>query len=66
MKKTECFHTGAVTLFQTGRDRFTVVYGKQVKKGLTYADAASELGACLMHQAACDGVLDNRLPGERS
>lgn len=64
-KKTECFHTGDVTLYQTGRDRFTVVYGKQVKKGLTYADAASELGACLMHQAACDGVLDNRERGER-
>jgi hypothetical protein len=58
--KTECFKDREVTLFQNGVDSFTVVYGKQIKKGLTYATAAEELGSCLMHQAACEGTLDNR------
>lgn len=49
-----------VTLSQEDFDSFTVQYGKQVKTGLNYADAASELGACIMHALACDGHLDNR------
>ena len=67
--KTKCFEYQAfagymITLTQTGIDRFTVQYGKQVKSNLTYAQAAAELGACIMHSRACDGVLDNREPGE--
>lgn len=54
-----------VILTQQGRDRFTVTYGRQVKSGLTYAAAAAELGACIMHRAACEGTLDNRHKGER-
>lgn len=69
MKKKICFQTsdGAfpITLYQTGRDRFTVVYGLQGKRDLDYSAAAHELGACIMHSAACEGKLDNRESGER-
>lgn len=54
-----------ISLDQTGIDKFTVTYGKQVRRGLRYADAASELGACIMHALACEGNLDNRQKGER-
>lgn len=58
-----CLQSGAVTLQQQGANgRFLVRYGKQVKAGLSYAEAASEFGACLMHQAACDGLLGNEGP----
>ena len=40
-------------------ESFRVTYGMQVKDGLSYADAARELGECTMHRAACDGMLDN-------
>ena len=59
METKTVLELGLVKLQQTGKDRFTVVYFKQIKKGLNYHDAALELGACLMHQAACDGLLDN-------
>ncbi len=49
-----------VELIQTGFDRFTVRYFKQVKPGLTYAAAAKEFGRCVMHALACEGNLDNR------
>ena len=54
-----------VKLEQTGIDRFTVTYGKQIKRGLNYGQAASEYGGCIMHALACDGRLDNRKKGER-
>jgi hypothetical protein len=54
-----------IRLEQQGKDRFTVVYGLQVKKDLDYAAAASELGACIMHSLALEGKLDNRARGER-
>jgi len=38
---------------------FRVVYGKQVKRGLSYGQAAFELGKSIMHALACDGKLDN-------
>jgi hypothetical protein len=64
MPKRLCFEheNGAypVKLIQNGVDRFTVVYGLQVRSELDYAAAASELGGCLMHMLACDGKLDNR------
>lgn len=40
--------------------RFRVTYGKQVRSGLSYGDAAKELGSAIMHALACDGQLDNR------
>lgn len=54
-----------IELIQKGVDKFTVRYCKQVKDGLTYGEAASELGAAIMHALACDGRLDNRVKGER-
>lgn len=78
MKSVLCFATGGANPFkdappgsqlielrQHGRDRFSVRYGMQIKKGLDYSAAALELGACIMHDAACDGILDNRENGER-
>ncbi len=62
MKKL-CFENteidSPIRLFQTGKDSFTVEYGKQVKKFLTYSEAAKELGSCLMHALACRGCLNN-------
>jgi hypothetical protein len=79
MKKDNlCFATGGPNFFkgapagsqvielrQRGRNNFTVRYGLQVKSGLDYAQAAAELGACIMHLAACNSTLDNREKGER-
>jgi hypothetical protein len=53
-----------VRLFQTGFDRFTVEYGKQVKRTMSYAEAGAEFGLCIMHSAACAGKLDNRTASE--
>lgn len=53
-----------IRLEQQGVDQFTVVYGLQVKRDLSYAQAATELGECIMHALACDSRLDNREPGE--
>jgi hypothetical protein len=53
-----------IALIQNGVNRFTVKYGLQIKAKLTYSEAASELGACIMHALACDGKLDNREKGE--
>lgn len=66
MKKT-CYRdpVADVSLLQTGRDRFTVVYGKSVKAQLPYAGAAMEFGAVLMHHLACEGKLDNRERGDK-
>lgn len=60
-----CLMAGSVTLQQRGRDNFTVRYGKQVDAGLSYGVACDKLGQAMMHQAACDGLLDNREIGER-
>lgn len=63
-KITRCytFEHGAfpIHLERQGKDRFTVVYGLQVKKDLDYGEAAMELGSCIMHTLACEGKLDNR------
>ena len=60
-----CAKIDAVSLQQRGKNNFLVRYGMQIKEGLTYSQAAAEFGACLMHQLACDELLDNRLPGDR-
>lgn len=54
-----------IELRQQGRDRFSVRYGLELKERLTYSEAAHQLGACIMHDAACESRLDNRIPGER-
>jgi hypothetical protein len=55
----------SVKLEQTGKDKFTVTYGKQIKHGLNYSQAAVEYGCVIMHALACDGKLDNRERGEQ-
>jgi len=64
MKTQTCFTTGSgkfgtITLTQQGVNSFTVTYGLQVKKGLSWRGAATELGSCIMHAAACEGKLVN-------
>ena len=44
---------------ESGKKLFTVTYGLQQKKGLTYAQAAKELGEVLFHHLACESILDN-------
>lgn len=78
MKNTLCFSTGGKNTFkgaprgsqmielrQQGIDRFSVRYGLQMRERLSYGEAATELGACIMHMQACNSMLDNREPGER-
>lgn len=72
MQNKTCFAFGGVNFFkgakskylielhQTGFDSFTVIYGLQVKTGLSYGEACAELGACIMHNQACNGRIDNR------
>lgn len=48
-----------IVLTQQSRARFTVRYGAQTVAGLTYAKAAAELGAAIMHAAACESKLEN-------
>ena len=52
-------------VIQEAKDRFTVTYRKQVIDGLTYAQAATALGYCIMRALACDGRLGNRAKGEK-
>lgn len=72
-KNKLCFSTGGdnpfndaprgskmIELRQQGIDRFSVRYGLQFRDRLTYNRAALELGAAIMHHAACSGLLDNR------
>lgn len=47
-----------VTVTQQGPNNFTVIYGKQVKPRLTYAQAAREFGECVFHSLACIGQLN--------
>ena len=53
-----------IMLHQEAKNRFTVTYWKQVTDGLTYSQAATKLGSCIMHALACEGRLDNRARGE--
>lgn len=48
-----------IILTQQGVDSFTVQYGAQIEKGLSYAAAAQELGACIMHAMVCEGNIDS-------
>jgi hypothetical protein len=52
-----------IEVHQRGENgRFRVVYGLQVKEGLTYAEAAREFGECVFHYEACNGRLGNDGP----
>lgn len=56
-----CFKLGSlafpIELRREARERFAVIYGKQVREGLSYSEAARELGAAIMHALNCDGEL---------
>lgn len=48
-----------VTLARSNKaNRFDVVYGADVSKGLTYAEAAKAYGECVFHSLACAGKLE--------
>lgn len=47
-----------IALVQTDEDSFTVYYGLSSRSNMTYGEAAAELGAVLMHNAACMGWLE--------
>ena len=50
----------AVTLWRhSKRGRLAVTYGCHYADNLTYTGAAEELGSCLMHALACNGLLDD-------
>ncbi len=49
-----------IELRQHDANQFAVIYGQQQKSRLTYQDAAREIGAAIMHAAACDGLIDTR------
>ena len=53
-----------VSLYQSGVDRFAVIYGLDFKRDLTYSQAATALGAAIMHSTACASKLDNRTIAE--
>jgi hypothetical protein len=44
---------------ESGKRLFTVTYGLQQKKGLTYAQACTEIGAAILHDACCQGNASN-------
>ena len=58
----ECFtyRDGAfnIHLFQKGKDRFAVQYGKQLDVDLSYSEACRKLGGAFMHSLACEGAFD--------
>lgn len=47
-----------ITLHQNGRDSFRVAYGAQVSRGLSYENAARELGESIMHALACESKIN--------
>lgn len=47
-------HQYPVTIERTAHDRFTVTYGAEQKRGLSYDEATRELGECLMHALTCN------------
>jgi len=51
------YEKGIVELWADRAD-FAVVYGLQMKTGLSCKEAAMELGAALLHAAQCEGKLD--------
>ena len=48
-----------ITLKQTSNKLFTLSYGKDVKKGMTYSEACKELGIAILHSLSCCSQIDN-------
>lgn len=57
MWTAEIGNASPVTVTYHGRRGFTVRYGEATKERLTYGEAATELGACILHAMACEGLL---------
>lgn len=53
------YSLGPLQIEQRANGLFRVTYGKHVRDGLTYAEAAHEYGECILHHLACEGLLDN-------
>lgn len=51
------FESYPIKLEQTGKNRFSVTYGKQIKTKMDCDNAALELGACIMHALTCEGLI---------
>ena len=47
----------SVSLCQQSPDTFAVIYGMQMRDGLSYTAAAKEMGLCIMHSLTCDGKI---------
>jgi hypothetical protein len=47
----------SITVYQNERGHFKVVYGVQESSGLSYEQAAKELGRCILHALACENKL---------
>lgn len=43
------------------KDLFTVQYGSDTRSKLNYTKAAQELGECIRHALACEGVIEYNL-----
>ena len=48
----------SVNLIRTSKNKYEVVYGKQVTSGLTKDEAMEEYKNCIHHQLECDGAFD--------
>jgi len=61
LHKIATYHDGLIELWamrtKRGKPWFAVVYGLLCKDYLTYGQASEELGQCLMHALACDGLI---------
>jgi hypothetical protein len=51
-------HAYPIKLEQRASGDFVLTYGNQVQRGLSYRQAARDLGGCIMHAATCDGLID--------
>lgn len=44
---------------RSGKELFRVIYGQSVKNGLSYKQACTEIGACILHALCCEGLASN-------
>lgn len=47
-----------IHLLQQSKRRFAVVYGLEVREGLSYGEAAGRYGEALLHALCCEGLID--------
>lgn len=49
--------TSGVEIFQLNQQQFAVRYGLQLNQELSYAEAASIFGRCVLHSLTCEGIV---------